>query len=328
MTVGPAGFAQAHSAAGALKVLTVDETGTYVDPSGGGGGGGGDASAAKQDEQTALLGNIDSHVDQLEGYLDGVETAIASTNTKLNGGLPAALGAGSGLKVDGSGTPLPVSGTVTANAGTGTLAVSAASLPLPSGAATAAKQPALGTAGSASTDVITVQGIASGTAQPVTAGGYTTTITTTLTRVADTNVLAANDAINTATSGATTLAIANAARVSGGSGYITYARLATDQAANVSAYRLHFYNAAPAVTVQDNAAQSVLAVDQSKHIGSVDIPAVARVGTAGIPYSQATLTPMPFVAAATSIFCAVETVTGFTPASGQNFYITVGIEQN
>lgn len=39
--------------------------------------------------------------------------------------------------------------------------VSAASLPLPTGASTAAKQPALGTAGSASADVISVQGIAS-----------------------------------------------------------------------------------------------------------------------------------------------------------------------
>lgn len=41
--------------------------------------------------------------------------------------------------------------------------VSASSLPLPTGAATAAKQPALGTAGTASADVISVQGIASGT---------------------------------------------------------------------------------------------------------------------------------------------------------------------
>lgn len=47
--------------------------------------------------------------------------------------------------------------------------ISAASLPLPSGAATAAKQPALGTAGSSSTDVLSVQGIASGTAMPVSA---------------------------------------------------------------------------------------------------------------------------------------------------------------
>lgn len=45
--------------------------------------------------------------------------------------------------------------------------VSAASLPLPTGAATAAKQPALGTAGSASADVLSVQGVAGGTAQPV-----------------------------------------------------------------------------------------------------------------------------------------------------------------
>lgn len=43
--------------------------------------------------------------------------------------VPAALGAGGGLKVDGSGTALPVSGTVTANAGTGTQAVSLATLP-------------------------------------------------------------------------------------------------------------------------------------------------------------------------------------------------------
>lgn len=43
----------------------------------------------------------------------------------------------------------------------GTQPVSAAVLPLPTGAATSAKQPALGTAGAASTDVVTVQGIAS-----------------------------------------------------------------------------------------------------------------------------------------------------------------------
>lgn len=56
---------------------------------------------------------------------------------------------------------------VTANAGTGTFAVSAATLPLPTGASISAKQPALGTAGNASTDVISVQGIASMTALKV-----------------------------------------------------------------------------------------------------------------------------------------------------------------
>lgn len=58
---------------------------------------------------------------------------------------------------------IPVTGTFWQT----TQPVSAASLPLPSGAATSAKQPALGTAGAASSDVITVQGIASMTALKV-----------------------------------------------------------------------------------------------------------------------------------------------------------------
>lgn len=47
---------------------------------------------------------------------------------------------------------------------------------LPTGAATAAKQPALGTAGSASTDVITIQGISSMTAVKVDGTGGTFTV--------------------------------------------------------------------------------------------------------------------------------------------------------
>lgn len=60
-----------------------------------------------------------------------------------------------------SGNPVPVSGTVAVSNFPATQPVSAASLPLPSGASTAAKQPAIGTAGTASADVITVQGVAS-----------------------------------------------------------------------------------------------------------------------------------------------------------------------
>ena len=85
------------------------------------------------------------------------------------------------LKTDGSAVTQPVSGTVTANAGTGTFAVSASALPLPSGAATAAKQPALGTAGSASADVITVQGVASMTALKVDGSAVTQPVSGTVT---------------------------------------------------------------------------------------------------------------------------------------------------
>lgn len=63
--------------------------------------------------------------------------------------------------------------TLSVDDGAGSLTIDAASLPLPTGASTAAKQPALGTAGTASTDVITVQGIAAMTALKVDGSGVT-----------------------------------------------------------------------------------------------------------------------------------------------------------
>lgn len=72
------------------------------------------------------------------------------------------------LPVSDAGGSLTVDGTVAVS---GTVPVSAASLPLPTGAATAAKQPALGTAGTPSADVISVQGAAGGTALPVSLSG-------------------------------------------------------------------------------------------------------------------------------------------------------------
>lgn len=120
------------------------------------------------------------------------------------------------LSVDASGTTVPVSGTFFQT----TQPVSAASLPLPTGAATestlsslngkvtavntgavvvsssalptgastAAKQPALGTAGTASSDVLTVQGITSMTPLKVDASGTTVTISGSVTANAGTNL--------------------------------------------------------------------------------------------------------------------------------------------
>jgi hypothetical protein len=99
----------------------------------------GASTSAKQDTGNTSLASIDSKV----------PSNLTVTSTRL--------------LVDGSGVTQPVSGTFWQ----ATQPVSAASLPLPTGAATSAKQPALGTAGTASTDVITIQGIASMTALKV-----------------------------------------------------------------------------------------------------------------------------------------------------------------
>ena len=89
-----------------------------------------------------------------------LDTTVSTDNAN---GVAVLLPSASGAVVGGTSTnPLRTDPT-----GTTAQPVSVASLPLPTGAATAAKQPALGTAGSASPDVITVQGIASGIAQPV-----------------------------------------------------------------------------------------------------------------------------------------------------------------
>lgn len=156
-----------------LTVAVVDASGNQITSFGGAGGTASNYGSAFPATGTA------------SGYSDGTNMQGARVfDLDTGGGTQYVLGVG--LRLSGSGgsveggtasnpirtdptgtTTQPVSGTVTANAGSGTFAVSAASLPLPSGASTAAKQPALGTAGTASADVITVQGIASMTALTV-----------------------------------------------------------------------------------------------------------------------------------------------------------------
>ncbi len=75
------------------------------------------------------------------------------------------VSAGGALKVDASATTQPVS---------------AASLPLPALAATSTKQPALGTAGTPSADVLSVQGVTSMTALKVDGSGATQPVTGTV----------------------------------------------------------------------------------------------------------------------------------------------------
>lgn len=167
---------------------------------------------SKQDDQITALGDIltalndlDANTDDLEALIADVITALGSIDvntddieTKLDTINTSVIALGLPLtNAQLRATPVPVSGTVTANAGTGpwpvtdnggsltvdgsvavsnfpaTQPVSAAALPLPTGAATAAKQPALGTAGTPSADVISVQGEASMT--PIKTDGSATT---------------------------------------------------------------------------------------------------------------------------------------------------------
>ncbi len=130
------------------------------------------------------------------------------------------------LKVDGSATTQPVSGTVTVTDGAGALNVIVDSSALPSGASTAAKQPALGTAGTASADVLTVQGIAAMTALKVDGSAVTQPVSGTVTAaqataanlnatVVGTGTFATQSAITAASGSIASGAIASGAVASG-----------------------------------------------------------------------------------------------------------------
>lgn len=98
-----------------------------------------------------------------DGDYEALQISAGRLWTDAGALLPTSLGAKVGT---GSLSVVPASDGFGVNAsqtGTWNITNVSGTVSLPTGAATAAKQPALGTAGSSSTDVITVQGIASGT---------------------------------------------------------------------------------------------------------------------------------------------------------------------
>lgn len=118
----------------------------------------------------ASIGSNSSVIPTSSTQIGGSVSTAAPTY--INGNLnPLSLTISGALRVDGSSVVQPISAT---------------SLPLPTGASTAAKQPTLGTAGTASTDVITVQGIASMTALKVDGSATTQPVSGTITANAGT----------------------------------------------------------------------------------------------------------------------------------------------
>ncbi len=199
---------------------------------------------------------------------------------------------------------------------------------LPSGASTAAKQPALGTAGTASTDVITTQGIAGGV--PLAVAGTTVRLSATLTRPNDSAPYAVGDSVNSSTSAPTYISFANISRVASGSGYITKAKIVTDQVACVAQMRLWLFstNVTPFKS-NDNAAFLIKYADKDICLGYIDFPAMATEGASDCAQAFDASLRLAFTADANStIYGLLETKTVFTPGAQQNFYITLTAEQN
>lgn len=199
---------------------------------------------------------------------------------------------------------------------------------LPPGAATAAKQAAPGTAGSPSVDVYSTQGVDGGT--PAAVVGKTVAVNATLTRPADTNAYTALDAISDSVSSPTVLTFNNVARVNNGSGYLTKLRMMTNQSTFIGRIRLHLFHTAP-TAINDNAACTLLWANRSNRIGHITLDAASTEGSGSDAANASAISiRLPFVCAAAdrNIYALVETLDGFTPISGQNFFFELTAELN
>ena len=156
-------------------------------------------------------------------------------------------------------------------------------------------------------------------------------LTATLTRPADTTAYEVNDAVSNSTSAPTSIEIVNAARMLGGSFYIVGALLETDQVACGAAMRVHLFTTAIA-TVNDNAAYTQLWTNRAPtRAVYLDFPAFSTEGSGSTSaISLWTGTPLLCIcnAASSSIFPRFVTKTIFTPASAQNFQLTLMVDKN
>lgn len=145
------------------------------------------APGTPQTTAVTIQGNASGVPVPITGSITANNASVGSTGSAVPASATLIAGKnGSGnltaITTDSSGNAavnIENSPTVTANAGTGTFAISANALPLPTGAAVASKQPALGAPGISSTDVITVQGVSAMTPLKVDGSGVTQPISAT-----------------------------------------------------------------------------------------------------------------------------------------------------
>lgn len=164
-------------------------------------------------------------------------------------------------------------------------------------------------------------------------GGKTVVVSGTITRPADTNAYAVNDVVADSTSAAAPVTLSGAARIAGGSGYISKIRLWTSNKTTTNAvFRLWIYNSS-SITMpgQDNAAFAQLWANRTYGVGYVDIALTTEDSTASdAAGNQIIQCGIPFVCAtaSTALYAVLEAKAAYTPASGQVFYVELTVEQN
>lgn len=162
-----------------------------------------------------------------------------------------------------------------------------------------------------------------------------TVLSYTFTRPANTTAYTAKDVVINATSAPTPISFPLAGRAQGvaGSGYVVGVRVATDQEANVAQFRAHFYKAAPAGGwPADNAPYGLIYADNANYLGYVDVGPLSAedtgAGDQADDENDAARLVYECALGSDTLYVVLETLTAFTPASGQGFYVAVALEQD
>lgn len=187
-----------------------------------------------------------------------------------------------------------------------------------------------GTAGSASANVLSVQGIASGTNLPVVSNNSEVKLSVSFTRPANTTAYAAGDLVanDTAFGSVTPLAFSNAVRTAGDCVRIDRARIFKSNTVLTNAsFRLHLFEAIPVPSVGDNAAfnsSSALATTGAlTYLGSIPITAGNSCSDgangSGVPSVGTAITCAP--SSGTTIYGLLEVTAAYTPTSSETFTV-------
>lgn len=159
-------------------------------------------------------------------------------------------------------------------------------------------------------------------------GGSTVTVATEFTRPANTTAYTAKDVVGPAV--AAVLTFTGVGREVGGGGYITKARLLTNQSTNTARYRLHLYHTAPSA-IADNSPLTLLWANRSYRFGAIDLAAAGTEGSGSDAANSLNAeTRLAFICHTDTrdLFGVLETLDAFTPASGQQFFVELTAETN
>lgn len=149
------------------------------------------------------------------------------------------------------------------------------------------------------------------------------------TRPSDTTAYAASDAVSNSTSAPVALTFANAGRTASGTGVIVKARIATNASTVLTRFKLWLYNVSP-TPINDNAAFTLLDAQKAGRIGAILIGPTVTEGT-GSDSSEAVVSDiqLPYTSDASgNLYGLLETPDGFTPTSGETFFIYLTVRRN